>query len=347
MLLASGTYLNGAGRDGLGPEPRHVLLKVIGFGSDAGRRAAHPFPPLFLPSLEVALDGLPELSCGLGLRPQASVLPPEPSVLPREPPAVQQPVSHPQRPGAHRSEQGVGARLGCLGRFARKNHRAKHREKLFGIAFFRVFSRFSFSERIETARTGGSKEGKRQSADGHGGGGVRAQAHLTQIGNPSRRVLGTWSLVALACSPFCFRRGMGGVPTAIALPNTGIGLQSTTSVLAFVGGLVVPASPRPIFARLDISEKPETKEKKSNASRRWLRNPKPFFSDLCCVDFALCFGRKDLMCDASSHHPRKSHLFFFLRIACSGQLRWLAPDRDERAATTSSAAPLGSSPVCV
>ena len=39
-----------------------------------------------------------------------------------------QPVSHPQRPGAHRSEQGVGARLGCLGRFARKNHRAKHRE---------------------------------------------------------------------------------------------------------------------------------------------------------------------------------------------------------------------------
>ena len=55
---------------------------------------------------------------------------------------------------------------------------------------------------------------------------------------------------------------MGGVPTAIALPNTGIGLQSTTSVLAFVGGLVVPASPRPIFARLDISEKPETKEKK-------------------------------------------------------------------------------------
>ena len=140
MLLASGTYLNGAGRDGLGPEPRHVLLKVIGFGSDAGRRAAHPFPPLFLPSLEVALDGLPELSCGLGLRPQASVLPPEPSVLPREPPAFQQPVSHPQRPGAHRSEQGVGARLGCLGRFARKNHRAKHREKLFGIAFFRVFS---------------------------------------------------------------------------------------------------------------------------------------------------------------------------------------------------------------
>ena len=136
MLLASGTYLNGAGRDGLGPEPRHVLLKVIGFGSDAGRRAAHPFPPLFLPSLEVALDGLPELSCGLGLRPQASVLPPEPSVLPREPPAVQQPVSHPQRPGAHRSEQGAGARLG---RFARKNHRAKHREKLFGIAFFRVF----------------------------------------------------------------------------------------------------------------------------------------------------------------------------------------------------------------
>ena len=57
---------------------------------------------------------------------------------------------------------------------------------------------------------------------------------------------------------------MGGVPAAIALPNTGIGLQSTTSVLAFVGGLVVPASPRPIFAsqRLDISEKPETRKKK-------------------------------------------------------------------------------------